>query len=49
MGTRLNATDRTGGAVPVLFGVTTIDRDDPVRLSRLDGGDSQIRRGRPRR
>src|SRR5271166_5517912 len=48
-GTRLYATDRTGGTVPVLFGVTTIDRDDPVRISRLDGGDGQIRRGRPRR
>jgi len=38
-GTRLYATDRTGGTVPILFGVTTIDRDDPVRISRLDGGD----------
>ena len=38
-GTRLYATDRTGGTVPVLFGVTTIDRDDPVRISQLDGGD----------
>jgi hypothetical protein len=30
-----------------LFAVTTIDRDDPGRLPRFNGGDVQIRRWRP--
>ena len=48
-GTRFYATERTAGAVAVLFGVTTVDRDDPVQLPSLDGDDGQIWRRRPRR
>ena len=48
-GTRWCATDRTGGTVPALVGVTTMDRDDPLGISLLDSGDVQIRRRRPRR
>ena len=44
-GTRLYATDRTGGTVPVLFGVTTIDRDDPVRLPTPDVYNVEMRLG----
>jgi len=30
-----------------LFGITTIDRDDPSTLPRFNGGDVRIRRWRP--
>jgi hypothetical protein len=39
---RLCPTDRTGSTVWVLFAVTTIDRDDPGRLSRLNGKVSEL-------